>query len=148
MQTFKDVMNSAFDDPDNKWFTPHGNGPTAQKPFTEGSPLEHVGNLAGTNVDLDDGICGTLHVNHLEKYMKLYAVADFQKSLNVVKELQKFWKQLNSPGKVFQALLTSYCIKLAGKGVQRKLWSPILALLIAVHKSGKPLKAVPQEYAA
>ena len=61
-----------------------------------------------------------------------------------MKELQVMWKKYQSPGQVFNWLLQSHGLRIQGKQTQRKLWSPLLAVVLGRASRGLPVPVVPE----
>ena len=75
--------------------------------------------------------------------MLLYAIDDFVAAEEEKVTLPTMWKKYQSPGQVFNWLLQSHCLRLTGKTVQRKLWSPLLAVTLGRATRGHGVPTVP-----
>ena len=93
----------------------------------------------GVNVVMDINQCYTLHYNRTTEYLLNYDNEDFAAALEMMKPLMRIWKSYQCPAQVFQSVLFPFCVQIVGQPVQRKIWTPVLAVLCARFKKNKPL---------
>ncbi len=79
----------------------------------------------------------------IEESLLSFSEHDYNAAQGIVKDLMYLWKQHQSPGKVLDASLKSYQLSVVGRTVARRIWGPLLSLVLARARAGLALPPVP-----